>query len=72
MTARTGEISSAAADPEARRPVRFLQGPYLRRFQPRAQGRAYAIRKPTCSISIKMKSHETSKRARPPIKLGSN
>jgi large subunit ribosomal protein L22 len=48
------------------------QGPVLRRFQPRAQGRAYAIRKPMCSIHVKMKSHDSSKRARKPIKLGRN
>ena len=35
-------ISSAYAD----------QGPTLRRFRPRAQGRAYQIRKPTCHITI--------------------
>lgn len=28
------------------------QGPVLRRFRPRAQGRGYQIRKPTCHISI--------------------
>nr|YP_010471319.1 50S ribosomal protein L22 [Sargassum confusum]QXI87601.1 ribosomal protein L22 [Sargassum muticum]UEP18095.1 ribosomal protein L22 [Sargassum kjellmanianum]UVW81639.1 50S ribosomal protein L22 [Sargassum siliquastrum]AZJ16096.1 50S ribosomal protein L22 [Sargassum confusum]UVF63277.1 50S ribosomal protein L22 [Sargassum confusum] len=28
------------------------QGPSLRRFRPRAQGRGYQIRKPTCHITI--------------------
>ena len=27
-------------------------GPTLRRFRPRAQGRAYQIRKPTCHITV--------------------
>jgi len=27
-------------------------GPSLRRFRPRAQGRAYQIRKPTCHITV--------------------
>jgi large subunit ribosomal protein L22 len=35
-------VSHASAD----------QGPSLKRFRPRAQGRAYQIRKPTCHITI--------------------
>lgn len=35
-------ISEARAD----------QGPSLRRYRPRAQGRAYMIRKPTCHITV--------------------
>lgn len=30
------------------------QGPVLRRFRPRAQGRGYKIRKPTCHITIRV------------------
>ena len=48
------------------------QGPYMKRFQPRAQGRAYQILKPTCHITVKMRSHETSKRVRPPLKLSTH
>jgi large subunit ribosomal protein L22 len=28
------------------------QGPVLKRYRPRAQGRAYMIRKPTCHITV--------------------
>nr|WKT06308.1 ribosomal protein L22 [Interfilum sp. SAG 2147] len=31
------------------------QGPKMRRFQPRAQGRAYPIAKPTCNITVFVK-----------------
>nr|YP_010932368.1 ribosomal protein L22 [Hormidiella parvula]WKT06010.1 ribosomal protein L22 [Hormidiella parvula] len=37
-------ISEAKAD----------EGPRLKRFQPRAQGRGFPIRKPTCNITIKV------------------
>ena len=30
------------------------EGPKLKRFQPRAQGRAFQIHKPTCHITIKI------------------
>jgi large subunit ribosomal protein L22 len=33
------------------------QGPVLKRFRPRAQGRGYAIRKSTCSITVYVKSN---------------
>jgi large subunit ribosomal protein L22 len=42
-------VSHASAD----------QGPSLRRFRPRAQGRAYQIRKPTCHITIAVSPNET-------------
>ena len=32
--------------------ARADQGPSLRRYRPRAQGRAYMIRKPTCHITV--------------------
>ncbi|MDJ0713438.1 MAG: 50S ribosomal protein L22 [Prochloraceae cyanobacterium] len=33
-------------------------GPGLKRYRPRAQGRAYQIRKPTCHITIAVASQE--------------
>lgn len=35
------------------------EGITIKRFQPRAQGRAYSIHKPTCHITIVMKSKNT-------------
>jgi large subunit ribosomal protein L22 len=35
------------------------QGSVLKRFRPRAQGRAYQIRKPTCTITIAVGSGAT-------------
>ncbi|NJK36825.1 MAG: 50S ribosomal protein L22 [Oscillatoriales cyanobacterium RM1_1_9] len=43
-------VSSAYAD----------QGPSLKRFRPRAQGRAYPIRKPTCHITVAVASRADS------------
>jgi large subunit ribosomal protein L22 len=36
------------------------QGPVLKRFRPRAQGRAYMIRRPTCHITVAVAPQEAS------------
>lgn len=40
--------------------VRVDQGPVLKRFRPRAQGRGFKIRKPTCHIILTLKHKNVS------------
>nr|YP_009427164.1 ribosomal protein L22 [Matteuccia struthiopteris]ASU95834.1 ribosomal protein L22 [Matteuccia struthiopteris] len=41
--------------------ARVENSAYLRRFRPRAQGRGYPIRKPTCKVTIKSNSNFVGK-----------
>jgi large subunit ribosomal protein L22 len=40
------------------------QGPVMKRFRPRAQGRAYRIRKPTCHVDLVLAEHGSRAAAR--------